>query len=46
MFPVTRSLGCVGEWFDKAKIHSLDQTGASCINGLLPFGIVLSFAYH
>lgn len=46
MFLVSSCLGCVGEWFDEAKIHSLEQTGASRINGLLPFVIVLSFACH
>lgn len=46
MFLVSSYLGCAGEWLDEAKIHSLDQTRASRVNGLLPFGIVLSFADH
>lgn len=46
MFPVTSFSGRVGEWLDETKIHSCDQTGAGGVDGLLPFGTVLSFAYQ
>lgn len=46
VFLVAIILRRAGEGLDETKIHSLDQAGTCCINGLLPLGIVCRLANY